>query len=328
MIAKGGTAKEAETLATAFQELLVGLVLEEREVRKENDIIKARALPTAKPKEPANLPNEFKTNDDFCPGCGLELRSMTKDRTASTATCSSSTCTTDSFVPGQRSSPGLLRFRGWGLEQRLGADRRATIDALRKDIEAMAKALPPKYAYVHGVRDLRDAGRPEGARARQPDAPGRHGAARLRHRARVRPSARRSPTGSGRLELARAIVAEPIAVRVIVNRVWKEHFGTGLVNTPSNFGLNGETADASRAARLPGAVLRRPRVLDQGAAPRDPAQPRLRLSAADRAGGRRQGLGQPALLARQPPADERRADSRRRAVRVGRARQPRSAGRR
>ena len=55
-------------------------MLEEREVRKENDIIKARALPTAKPKEPANQPNEFKTNDDFCPGCGLELRSMSKDR--------------------------------------------------------------------------------------------------------------------------------------------------------------------------------------------------------------------------------------------------------
>ena len=57
-------------------------MLEQRELKKENDIIKARALPTSKPKEPANLPNEFKTNDDFCPGCGLELRSMTTERTA------------------------------------------------------------------------------------------------------------------------------------------------------------------------------------------------------------------------------------------------------
>jgi len=46
--------------------------------------------------------------------------------------------------------------------------------------------------------------------------------------------------GSGRLELAGSITTQPIALRVIVNRVWKEHFGTGLVNTPSNFGLNGE----------------------------------------------------------------------------------------
>ena len=29
-------------------------------------------------------------------------------------------------------------------------------------------------------------------------------------------------------------------MRVIVNRIWKGHFGTGLVDTPSNFGKNGE----------------------------------------------------------------------------------------
>src|SRR5262249_21675148 len=46
--------------------------------------------------------------------------------------------------------------------------------------------------------------------------------------------------GSGRLELADAILAQPIAVRVIVNRIWKWHFGTGIVDTPSNFGFNGE----------------------------------------------------------------------------------------
>jgi hypothetical protein len=46
--------------------------------------------------------------------------------------------------------------------------------------------------------------------------------------------------GSGRLELADAIVRHPLAMRVIVNRIWKGHFGTGLVDTPSNFGVAGE----------------------------------------------------------------------------------------
>ena len=48
--------------------------------------------------------------------------------------------------------------------------------------------------------------------------------------------------GSGRYELAQAIVGEaaPLTARVIVNRVWKHHFGRGLVETPSEFGNLGE----------------------------------------------------------------------------------------
>ena len=46
--------------------------------------------------------------------------------------------------------------------------------------------------------------------------------------------------GSGRLQLAEAILKQPISDRVIVNRIWKGHFGSGLVDTPSNFGITGE----------------------------------------------------------------------------------------
>jgi hypothetical protein len=48
--------------------------------------------------------------------------------------------------------------------------------------------------------------------------------------------------GSGRLELAEAIVgqAAPLTARVIVNRVWHWHFGQGLVDTPSDFGVRSD----------------------------------------------------------------------------------------
>lgn len=48
--------------------------------------------------------------------------------------------------------------------------------------------------------------------------------------------------GSGRQELAEAIVdrRNPLTARVIVNRIWAQYFGTGLVPTVSNFGELGE----------------------------------------------------------------------------------------
>jgi hypothetical protein len=49
-------------------------------------------------------------------------------------------------------------------------------------------------------------------------------------------------SGSGRRELARWLASRenPLTARVMANRIWRHHFGEGLVRTPSNFGKLGE----------------------------------------------------------------------------------------
>ncbi len=50
-------------------------------------------------------------------------------------------------------------------------------------------------------------------------------------------------TGSGRLELAHRMVdstSNPLIARVLVNRLWKHHFGEGIVKSTDNFGSMGQ----------------------------------------------------------------------------------------
>jgi cytochrome c553 len=241
MVKEGGSEEEAKKLADEFQDVLLGVMFEARELKEENDIIRAKANPGTKPKERANLPNEFVTNDDFCPGCGLELKKQTPERSY----LWQHVFLRDIFdefgaAPGAAGAgPGLLVFRGWTLERWLGSDRRQYLETLQKDIEAARKALPEKYPYVHGVKDI---DKPVEQKLHVRGNPMREGAVVPRRFLPVLCDDEPTPLthGSGRLDLAEAIVKQPIAMRVIVNRVWKWHFGTGIVDTPSNFGKLGE----------------------------------------------------------------------------------------
>ena len=70
---------EVKKLADEFQANVVKVMLERKELNEENEIITAKSLEGTKKKKRANKPNEFITNDDFCPGCGLRLKNMPED---------------------------------------------------------------------------------------------------------------------------------------------------------------------------------------------------------------------------------------------------------
>ncbi len=242
MIARGGTAEEAKKLAAEFQTQLVEVMFAAKDIKDENEIIEHKALPTTKPRKRANLPNEFVTNDDFCPDCGLELKSLPVEKT-NLWTDVFQRDLQQGFDPSQvfdsRVRPGLLVFRGSSLERKLSAERLDYIRALREDIEAQRKSMPAHYPYVHGVID---AEKPVDLKLHERGSPFNLGDEIPRHFLSVLREGEPEPLqhGSGRLDLAEAIVKEPVAMRTIVNRVWKGHFGTGIVDTPSNFGVTGD----------------------------------------------------------------------------------------
>ncbi len=72
--------------------------------------------------------------------------------------------------------------------------------------------------------------------------PNRPGASVPRHFLSALSDGQPFSNGSGRLDLARAIAdpSNPLTPRVLVNRLWQEHFGAGLVRTPSDFGLRSD----------------------------------------------------------------------------------------
>ncbi len=242
MIAARGKKEEATKLADEFQEIVLDVMFEHIDIEEENEIIRTKALPGTKKKKEAKLPNEFVTDDDFCPGCGLEFRTLKGERNSLWIDLFDRDLDHEVDLAQEMEAsqkPGFFAFDDHGLERHLGTEQRRHLEELRADIKKLRKELEPKYPYVHGVGDLEKV---SPIRVHLRGNPFRLGAEVAPHfPALLSPGQPVVFTnGSGRLELARAIVSHPIAARVIVNRIWKWHFGTGLVDTPGDFGQTGE----------------------------------------------------------------------------------------
>jgi hypothetical protein len=120
------------------------------------------------------------------------------------------------------------------------ADRDA-LAILKRTIDEFQSNSPVAPPRAHVLNDQKNAMQPV---VFLRGNPGNHGPAVPRQAPAIVSGPARKPftEGSGRLELARAIVnpENPLTARVLVNRVWAGHFGHGFVQTPSDFGTRSD----------------------------------------------------------------------------------------
>ena len=235
MIARGDAEEgEAQELADGFQRLVLEVVGEQDKLEERNRRIIAKGTPLEEVKS-TSMPNGF---ESFFDQHQLELATMERERFNLYADIFRSDLDNelDTFFP----APGLFRFRGWGLERQLGRVAMDHISTMRERVEELEEELPD-LPFAMGVRDKEPEDLTDIALHIR-GSPTNLGEAVPRSFLTVLSAEGAEPytEGSGRLPLAEAIADHPITARVIVNRVWRWHMGTGIVDTPSNFGLMGE----------------------------------------------------------------------------------------
>ena len=122
----------------------------------------------------------------------------------------------------------------------LADDVKKKLAAMQAGIDEQKKSAGEKYPIAHSLQE----GKPANLQIRLRGSPTELGDEAPRGFLAVLSLSAAKPfeQGSGRLELARAIADRnnPLTARVFVNRIWQQHFGRGIVGTPSNFGLLGE----------------------------------------------------------------------------------------
>ena len=140
-----------------------------------------------------------------------------------------------------KKGPGPFYFSDDQLGSYMSSVWKEHFDYLRANIDKFTKALPTEYP-AYSV--LKDKAKPQNLhvyiRGNKDDA----GEEAPRQFLAILSPGEQVPfkQGSGRMELAESIANadNPLAARVMVNRIWLHHFGAGIVRTPSNFGKLGE----------------------------------------------------------------------------------------
>ena len=122
------------------------------------------------------------------------------------------------------------------VEKMLPKAEAGTLVGMKAELEKLKKESPPAPPVAHVIK-----GGGQAMRIYARGNPAKPGDPAPKGFLQVLSTANPA-TDFTRLELADAIASKdnPLTARVIVNRVWAQHFGCGIVATPSNFGALGE----------------------------------------------------------------------------------------
>jgi cytochrome c553 len=145
-----------------------------------------------------------------------------------------------SISEGGVTRPGASNAQADRVRMRFASQQLNVIDALLSRFDEQGRPLPENRRAM-GVAEAR---RPKNARVLVRGEIDRPGDTVPRGFVKVL-TGEKAPAiaeGSGRLELAAWIASpdNPLTARVMVNRVWLHLFGKGIVQTPDNFGKNGQ----------------------------------------------------------------------------------------
>ena len=217
LVDKGGSPKDFESAAKAFQDK-VEEVIDEKKAVDQRNIIKfgPNAGRDQAQVELDSLPIEkFSLHRDIFPNSQKE-------------------------AGGAVSPDGVVYFGGANIDRFLSGEWKRRLDTLRSELAEMKSGLPPQYPFLQTVKDRSN---PQDLKIAIRGDVNNRGEVAPRGFVSILSKGVPKPftKGSGRLELAEAIVdpGNPLTARVMVNRIWQNHFGRAIVETPSNYGQMG-----------------------------------------------------------------------------------------
>jgi hypothetical protein len=233
MIARGGTEDEARKIGAALQNLALSVYAEKKAADEENKA----ALEAGNAKKPGvstKLPNGYASFDMFCDGCYFSTKVLARDRFIFWSDLFGT-----SANEAKKKDSAIYLFEGEQVDRWISGEFKDHLDTLRTDLAELKRTLPKPYPYLHGIADTQMTGN---IRLNLRGSPYNLGEEIPRHFPAILCDGDPKPfrNGSGRLELAEAIVNHPLSARVAANRVWMNLFGQGIVRTPSNFGKMGQ----------------------------------------------------------------------------------------